>query len=184
MLAGNTDRRLLILRLVKFDPEKHLTQKYVSWLNDPQTVRFSEQRHKEHTLQSCREYAESRANLLAIELDGDHIGNVDISFDSPNEVADIAILLGTCHNMGYGNRAFRLAMAICRDLGARKITCGTMAVNLPMRRIAEKCGMKEDGRRSGHFVCEGKEIDLIHYAAFNRPVQCKPERGVRLKAIA
>jgi len=43
------------LRMVPFS-EAHLTTRYVGWLNDPEVVRYSEQRHQTHTIESCRSY--------------------------------------------------------------------------------------------------------------------------------
>ena len=50
----NTDR----LRIVTFTA-KYLNKKNVEWLNDPEVVRYSEQRHKSHSLGSCRKYMET-----------------------------------------------------------------------------------------------------------------------------
>src|SRR5262245_44345540 len=43
------------VRLVPFGPQ-HMTATYVGWLNDPVVVRYSEQRHRAHTLDTCRAY--------------------------------------------------------------------------------------------------------------------------------
>lgn len=63
--------------------EHHLTEAYVGWLNDPEVVRYSEQRHQKHTMESAREYFQTQENsinsFIAIEvLEGDaiHIGNM------------------------------------------------------------------------------------------------------------
>ena len=54
------------LRLEPF-AERHLTPVYVSWLNDPDVTRYSEQRFRAHTIESCRDYVsafENSANSL------------------------------------------------------------------------------------------------------------------------
>ena len=45
------------IKLVKFN-KKFLTKRYISWLNDKKLMRFSEQRFKKHTLNSCKKYLE------------------------------------------------------------------------------------------------------------------------------
>ena len=35
------------LQIIPFR-EEYLTERYVSWLNDPEVVRFSDQRHRQH----------------------------------------------------------------------------------------------------------------------------------------
>jgi hypothetical protein len=42
--------------------EKYLSERYVSWLNDHEIVRYSEQRHRTHTIESCREFMNSFEN--------------------------------------------------------------------------------------------------------------------------
>ena len=44
--------------LKEFD-ESFITKEYVSWLNDPELMKYSEQRHLTHTIESCKAYFES-----------------------------------------------------------------------------------------------------------------------------
>ena len=98
-----------------------------------------------------------------------HIGNMNAYVNQKNSVAEMGILIGEkkAWNKGYGSEAFS---AVCHffleELGMRKVTAGTMALNLPMLRIMERRGMKEDGRRKRHYLFNGEEVDLIHMALF------------------
>ncbi len=160
-----------MLRLVPF-AERHLTERYVSWLNDPVVTRYSEQRHRRHTLASCRAYWESIAapdRFWAIELDGRHIGNITATVDARNGVADLAILIGERDAQGHGHGLTAWVQAI-RESGARKITAGTMATNVPMLRLFEKSGMQIAGRRARHYLWEGQEVDMVM-------AECFPDRG-------
>jgi RimJ/RimL family protein N-acetyltransferase len=154
----------------------HLNQRYVDWLNDANLMRFSEQRHRQHSIQECRNYwksFEGTKNLfLAIEIESEpsrHIGNISIHFDENNSIADIAILIGDADSRGsrYGSEAWG---AVCEFLfatyGARKITAGTLSTNLAMLKIMERAGMIPDGVRKRHFVVNGKEVDIIYKALF------------------
>jgi RimJ/RimL family protein N-acetyltransferase len=155
--------------------EKYLTPRYVSWLNDPEVVRYSEQRHRQHTLESCKKYYESFAGtpnfFWAISLKDTefHIGNLNAYVDIMNKVADIGILLGekAAWGKGHGLEAWK---AVCDYLlgngGIRKISAGTLALNAGMLNIMIRSGMVEDGRRFRHYLVEGHEIDLLHYALF------------------
>lgn len=71
------------LRLEPF-AEPHLTERYVGWLNDPDVVRFSEQRHRRHTLASCEAYWRSFEGtpnhfwaIVADDASLGHIGNIN-----------------------------------------------------------------------------------------------------------
>lgn len=163
------------LRIVPFS-EKHLHQKYVAWLNDHELMRYSEQRHKKHDLETCRAYwksFEGTSNYFwAIEemdVGLGHIGNITAYFDKNNLLADIGILIGErdAQNKHYGTEAF---MGACNFLfknrQVRKLTAGTLAVNIPMLKIMSRAGMIDDGIRKKHFLFEGQEVDIIHRALF------------------
>ena len=174
VLAEIQSRRLYI---VPFE-ERHLAERYVGWLNDPEVVRYSEQRHRRHDLASCREYFEqvrrSDGYFSAIEeRDGrrGHIGNMTVSVDNANGLADIAILIGERAVWGAG-LGFEAWNAVIRALiereGFRKVTGRSMTANRAMVRIMEKAGMLADGRRQAHFLIEGAAVDVVYFAAFAR----------------
>lgn len=163
------------LRLVPFS-RKHLTPAYVCWLNDPEVVRFSEQRHRKHSLETCKQYYESFSGtphlfwaITTIDPENEHIGNMNAYVDTFNSVADIGILIGdrTVWGKGFGLEAWT---AVCRYLlreaDIRKVTAGTLAPNSGMLKIMEKSGMISDGRRSRHYLVGNKEVDVVYAAMF------------------
>jgi hypothetical protein len=44
--------------------QNHLIEHYVGWLNDPEVVRYYEQRHHKHTLATCIESFEAQMSSL------------------------------------------------------------------------------------------------------------------------
>ena len=83
------------IRLEPFDIGKHLTDRYVSWLNDPTVVRYSEQRHRRHTLDSCGAFARSFSEspnyfwaIIANTTASIHIGNLVAYIDPHNNSLD------------------------------------------------------------------------------------------------
>lgn len=167
------------INLVPFS-EEHLTERYVSWLNDPEVVRHSRQRHRSHTLSDCRDYYLSMINSInyffAIEINQSekkHIGNITVTVDEVNNVADIAILIGdrSVWGKGYGYTAW---IATCEFLlnekHIRKVTGGCYSTNLAMKKIMIKAGMIEDGVRRKQVVQNGVAVDIVHYALFNKEV--------------
>lgn len=147
----------------------HLTDRYVGWLNDPLVVKFSEQRHRQHSLESCRGYVEScRAGntlLWAIETkDAVHIGNISATVDRYNRVADIGILLGerSSWGKGIGSEAFHLLITFLLNEGnMRKITSGTMSENMAMLNLMETAGMKREAVIEGYFLLDEKPVDMV-----------------------
>lgn len=163
------------LDLVPFH-DRLLKQRYVGWLNDPETVRYSEQRHQVHTLESCRIYAESFHGtphyfwgIMAREADFGHVGNITATVSLRNRTADLAILVGeaSARGRGLGLEAWRCALAyLLGPGGLRKVTAGAMALNRPMLRVMEASGMVDDGRKARQFLLDGEEVDAVYVARF------------------
>lgn len=150
---------------VRLEPFAHLTDRYVQWLNDPETVKYSEQRHSAHTLESCKIYRESLKpphKLWAIIAPPfGHVGNVSATVDKHNRVADLAILIGR-RGQGIGTRAWTLALDwLLGPGGMRKVTAGTMAANEPMLALMKNSGMVEEGRQRGRFLLGGVPTDAV-----------------------
>jgi ribosomal-protein-alanine N-acetyltransferase len=174
-MARSTTIDTVRLRIEPFT-EQYLTLRYVSWLNDHEVVRFSEQRFKTHSFESCRDYMQSfegTANYFwAIEVRNSsfgHIGTMNAYVDEVNQVADVGILIGEkrARQQGFGLEAW---CAVCKWLldksGMRKVTAGTLSVNESMLGLISRSGMVEDGRRIKQCLFEGKEVDVIYNAFF------------------
>jgi RimJ/RimL family protein N-acetyltransferase len=167
------------LRLVRFGRE-HLTARYAAWLNDRKVVRYSEQRLRRHTLDTCLAYWRSFEGtphyLWAIELAPPellHIGNLNAFIDERNRTADLGILIGetSMWNQGFGREAWRAACQfLLNGTRTRKVTAGTLAPNKGMLEIMRATGMVEDGRRTRHVIIEGEPVDLIYAALFRDDV--------------
>jgi RimJ/RimL family protein N-acetyltransferase len=174
------------VRVTPFE-RRHLTERYVSWLNDPEVVRYSEQRHRRHSLESCTRYFQdmsaSSDHFLAIEAHDralGHIGNARVSVDSANRVADISILIGEkrAWNLGFGSRVWDAILhELLLNQDIRKVTAGTMSVNTPMLRLMAKSGMRVEATRPRHFLWDGEEVDLIQAALFREDLAPVPENA-------
>lgn len=156
--------------------EADITAEYLSWLNDKTLMAFSEQRHRRHNYESSLGYLRSFDGtdncFWAIEakpLGGSHIGNINAYVDMNNLVADLGILVGhkDARGRGFGLEAWDTVIDYFFDeTDVRKITAGFIADNRKMRTVAERAGMIEDGLRKKHFICGGKEVDVVYMALF------------------
>jgi ribosomal-protein-alanine N-acetyltransferase len=154
-----TDR----LRLL---PPSHTTantiQTMVKWLNDPDVVRYSEQRHKKHDAESQAHYVVETDLFREIHIrdypDGEanrkFIGTITASIDAPNSVADIGILIGAKEEWGkgYGTEAWTGFIEHLLNHGIRKVEAGCMSINIGMKNVCRKSGMVYEGRRLSHFL--------------------------------
>lgn len=158
-----------VIKLLTFETT-HLTKKYVSWLNDANIVKYSQQRHKKHSLISCKKYYDEQQSsnnyFLAIELEDEkstHVGNIGIAVDNNNKIADLAIIVcKSVWGLGIGSRAWILALnSIFEHLDIRMVTCETMAINQPMINLIKRSKMKINATLPKRFIFEGKEVDKV-----------------------
>lgn len=170
------------LEIVPFEAE-HCTDHYISWLNDPDVVRYSEQRHRRHTRQSCETYYQSFlestcphyfwAILIKTSSEQEnpkqHIGTLTAYLDVANQVADVGIMIGkkSLWGCGYGLEAWQATLNyLLTQQNVRKVTAGMIAPNQAMFKLTQKSGMHLDGRRVRHYSWEGIEVDIIYTAIF------------------
>lgn len=171
-LSGHlTSDRLLLRPFTVGD----ISEAYLGWLRDPEVVRFSNQRFRVHTLESCQSYlasfTDSANRFLAIcnRETGTMLGTLTVYRSVPHGTADIGIMVGErkVWGQGVGAEAFCLAVSALKVSGAiRKITAGTLAPNCGMVRIMEKAGMKHEATRQAQELLDGTPVDILYYGMF------------------
>jgi len=148
---------------------------YLGWLNDPEVVRYSNQRFRRHDEASSRAYLQSfqgSGNLfLAIHLarSGKFIGTMTVYVSIPHETADMGILIGdrSCWGQGVGKDAWSTLVSLLLESGkVRKVTGGTLRCNVGMINVMAKTGMSPDGVRIGQELVEGTPQDILHFSRF------------------
>lgn len=156
----------LTLRLLR-----KATPRQLVWLRDKDVVKYSEQRHTEHSLSSQLRYVTAfPGHLWGIYLaeSGQHIGNLGAAIDGPNNVADVGIMIGEKDLWGKGIASEAWSAAcnwlLDRDGGRiRKLEAGCMRSNIAMKRIIEKSGFQYEGERISHFILEGVPTGALLY---------------------
>lgn len=153
----------------------NITDQYLSWLNDPAVVRFSNQRFTFHTRQTAVDYLQTFNNsqnlFLAIYLkDGNHyVGTMTVYFSIAHETADVGIMIGdrTCWRRKIGGNAWGTVIDwLINVIGIRKVTAGTLGCNHGMIKIMLNCGMQPDGIRKEQECIDDQIEDILHFAKF------------------
>jgi len=153
-----------------------ISEAYLGWLRDPEVVRFSSQRFRVHTLETCQAYQasfkDSANHFLAIcdRTSGAILGTLTVYRSVPHGTADIGIMVGErkVWGQGIGAEAFCLVLSALKASGAiRKITAGTLAINRGMVRIMEKAGMRHEATRQAQELLEEVPVDVVYYATFS-----------------
>ena len=151
---------------------------YLGWLTDPEVTRFSNQRFRRHTVESCAAYLASfdgsSNSFLLIEQLQNHrpIGTATVYRNRRHGTADIGLMMGErrCWGQGYGREAWQAVLdALQVEEGMRKVTGGTAQPNQAMVRIMEQSGMKLEAVRARQELIEGQPVDLLYYARFAEP---------------
>lgn len=155
--------------------EADITSAYLGWLNDPVVVRFSDQRFRRHTAESSSQYLStftgSDNHFLAIcDCDSNiMVGTLTVYHNVLYGTADIGIMVGDpgTWGKGVGLDAFQtMVFALERSGAVRKVTAGTLAVNIGMVRIMQKAGFEWEATRKEQVLIEGKPVDVVYYAKF------------------
>jgi len=163
----STDR-LSLRQLSKSTPDQ------IRWLNDPEVMRYSEQRHQHHTQFSQLNYIngfKDGSHIWRImRLDtGAHIGNITATYDQNNKLSDVGILIGEAEvwGQGYGAEAWN---AVCGWLlgegNVRKLEAGCMRTNEAMLKIIRGSGFRQEGERANHFLQGGSPVSAILFGRF------------------
>jgi ribosomal-protein-alanine N-acetyltransferase len=164
------------VELDTFGPDD-ITPQYLSWLNDPLTMRFSNQRFLRHDRASSERFlagfAGSPSLFLAIRRRDTHepIGTMTAHAAAWHGTADMGILIGerSCWGQGFGQDAWdTLLNWLLLQPGMRKVTAGTLACNAPMLRLLERSGMELEGRRRDQEIIEGRAEDILYFARFRQ----------------
>lgn len=154
-----------------------LTDAYVGWLNDPQVVRYSNQRFRRHDRASCADYVASFVHTdnlflsVARTVDGVAIGTMTAYLSRHHGTADVGILIGdrSAWGQGLGQEAWNAMLAwLEASPGMRKLTCGMLDCNLAMRRLAERSSMALEATRRAQEVVDGQPRDILYFARFVR----------------
>jgi len=96
-----------------------ISEAYLVWLRDPEVVRFSSQRFRVHTLETCQAYQasfkDSANHFLAIcdRTSGAMLGTLTVYRSVPHGTADIGIMVGErkVWGQGIGAEAFCLVLS-------------------------------------------------------------------------
>lgn len=170
-IAPRATREWNGVQLFVLRPE-HVTEAYVSWLNDPEVNRYLESRFATHSADSTREYVATTLaspdylflGIHSTELDR-HVGNIKIGpINRQHGTGEVGIIIGdkAAWGRGIATAAIRAMSDIARrELGLRKVTAGCYASNAGSQRAFEKAGYVVEGVRPQQFLLEGKPEDLV-----------------------
>jgi ribosomal-protein-alanine N-acetyltransferase len=154
---------------------KDITTEYIAWLNDPQVVKYSNQRFICHTEESCQSFLRSFDNsdniFVNIRMQENElaIGTMTAYVSRQHETVDIGIMIGDCSvwGRGLGQDAWNTLLNwFINQRRIRKATAGTMRCNRPMIKLMERSGMSLEAVRTRQEMFDGNPQDMLLYQKF------------------
>lgn len=157
--------------------EVDITSSYINWMNDPEIVRYTEQRfisaNVDNTIRYVNQMAESPADLFyGIYLDGTHVGTIKLgAINAHHKTADLSYIIGARQHWGKGIAS--LSIAAITEIGFSqlnlvKICAGIYANNVGSSRVLEKNGFMQEGVRKAQYLCEDQRVDGLIYGKIHK----------------
>ena len=149
---------------------------YIGWLNDPNVVKYSNQRFFVHTMDSCLRYQasfEGTDNLfmgIRTLSDDKLIGTLTAYIASNHGTVNVGIMIGdsSIWGMGYGLDAWiTMNNWLLARKDIRKLNAGTLACNSGMIKLMERSGMVLEATLKSQEIVEKCPVDILYYAKFN-----------------
>lgn len=144
----------------------------VSWLNDKNHMRFSNQRFQNHTIETQLDYVEKlrrNGNIYLVAYCGNMlVGTSSILLNHTPKVAEIGILVSNkLKESGFGTTLMQAIIAFVEiELGTKKIIGGCLSVNTGMKRVFEKCGFQIERISENEEFFDSKRVDVYLYSKF------------------
>jgi [ribosomal protein S5]-alanine N-acetyltransferase len=155
---------------------QHLSQDYVSWLNDAEVYKFLETGGN-YSIEQLREYLEEveKKDILFwgihLKESDSHIGNIKIDpVNKRHGLGEYGIMMGRKSEWGKGfamEATSRVIDYCFQESEIRKITLGVVADNHAALRLYKKLGFITEGIYKDHGLYNGKYCDIVRMALFN-----------------
>ena len=153
-----------------------VVHRHIGWLNSKEGMKYSEQRHHVHTVETQHEYlnklpVHSHIWLIIARGFDEHIGTITAHIDPFNKTANMGVMIGDLayRGTGYATEAWREVMDFLWAHDIEKIEAGMMENNEPMIAVCKRTGMSLEGHRLKHFLVDNERIHLVQYGAWREP---------------
>ncbi len=147
----------------------HVTERYVSWLNDKDVGQYLESRFQTHSEVDVRAYVQEmfeNANVafygIYLKDSAKHIGNIKIDpvrwFHGR---ADLGLLIGEKDEWGkgYATEAIALATKVCfEEFGMRRVQAGAYAENQGSIKAFKKAGFTLESMQDSYWLMDNGSV--------------------------
>ena len=148
--------------------KQHISKKYISWLNDYEVVKYSNQKYIKHNYRNVRSFVLNIKNsndsfLYGIKYNNIHIGNIKIGpIDYNNQNTQISYFIGdrSYWNKGIASEAIKQCVILCKNkYKLKKIMAYVVKENVGSKKALLKNGFIKEGNLKKYFNFENKRLD-------------------------
>jgi len=149
---------------------KDVTTKYVSWLNNYEITKYTEQSKNRQTNSSVKEFVlkkyKSKYNFLfGIYVNDNHVGNIKLgTIKWDHHVSDISFFIGDTNYWGKGIATAAVKKVVnfgFTKLKLNKVNAGYYQNNLSSAKVFKKSGFSIEGVRKNNIIYEGRKINSV-----------------------
>ena len=164
-------RRFKKISLRKLNIKKDISKKYQNWMNDFEVHKFTEQRHKKHSILDIRKFVKEKNKskneflygiFLKKKNSNIHIGNIKlgpINFIHKSAVISYFIGEKTLWGKGYTTQAISEIIRLAKKKGIKKLRAGLYEMNIGSKKVLVKNGFKLEGKLRSDIVFKKKRFD-------------------------
>ena len=162
-----------IITLRKLNLSKDISDKYLTWMNDLEIHKYTEQKYIKHSLTQIKRFVKEKNKsknefLYGIFLKRNnlntHIGNIKlgpINFIHKTGVISYFIGEKDLWGKGYTTLAIKEIIKIAKKKGLKKLKAALYEMNIGSKKVLEKNGFKIEGRFKSELIFKNKRVD--HY---------------------
>ena len=153
----------------------YVDETYLSWMNDYEVQKYTEQKGLKHSLNSITDFVNEKLEskndyLFGIFSNDLHIGNIKLGpINWRHKTAQISYFIGNRDYWGQGIATLCIS-TVCKfaseELGLKKINGGVYSVNYPSQKVLEKCDFVKEGVRKKQKIYNGERVDEILFSWF------------------
>ena len=161
------------ITLRKLNLTKDISKKYLTWMNDLEVHKYTEQKYTKHSKTKIRKFVKEKNKsknefLYGIFLKRNnlntHIGNIKlgpINFIHKTGVISYFIGEKDLWGKGYTTLAIKEIIKIAKKKGLKKLKAALYEMNIGSKKVLEKNGFKIEGRFKSELIFKNKRVD--HY---------------------
>lgn len=161
--------------LKKLSINKHVTTKYLKWLNDIDVTKYTEQRHYKNTLKKIKNFINEKNKSSNDYLFGiffkqgkllNHIGNIILArINHIHKTADVTYIIGEKKywSRGFASKAVKKIELFAKKKNIKKLNAELYSCNKASEKVLKKCGFRIEGIIKSAVIFKNKRYSKYIY---------------------